>query len=310
MKIGIIGVGAVGSACALSLIQRGSCREIVLVDKDNKRANAVAMDMQYSTPLAPMVDIMEGDYEALTGAELVIITAGVNEASGGATDRNDSQGRLRLLNTNADAYRNIVPQIVKHAPDATIMVVTDPPDPLADLTRKLAGHERVFSTGTMVDSLRFRVHLAQRLQVQPSDVEALVVGEHGVSEVPLWSSAAIAGIPVLDILRNREKPVDEIQALVEEDIRYANINIIEGSGASQYGIGAISARLAEVVLRNEQALFPVAAYNHNYGATLSLPSVLGKDGVQQMLEPHMTKEEREALEQSAEKLRDSVSRIL
>jgi L-lactate dehydrogenase len=129
------------------------------------------------------------------------------------------------------------------------MVVTDPPDPLADLTRSLAGHDRVFSTGTLIDSLRFRVHLADRLQVQPRDVQAMVVGEHGTSEVLLWSSASVSGIPVLELLGQRGHPVEQLKQGVEHDIRYANITIIEGTGTSQYGIGAVSARLAEAVLR-------------------------------------------------------------
>ena len=189
------------------------------------------------------------------------------------------------------------------------MVVTDPPDPLADLTRTLAGHDRVFSTGTLIDSLRFRVHLADRLRVRPRDVQAMVVGEHGTSEVLLWSSASVSGIPVLDLLRNGDQPLDQLQEQIENDIRYANITIIEGTGASQYGIGAVSARLAEAVLRDEGAVLPVAAYSPTYDVTLSLVSVLGAGGVQRMYEPAMTDEERTALQRSAAILRDAARRI-
>jgi L-lactate dehydrogenase len=240
----------------------------------------------------------------------VIITAGVNEKAGGATDRGDPEGRRRLLDTNAEVYRDVVPKLVAVAPDAVLMVVTDPPDPLADLTRRLAGHDRVFSTGTLIDSLRFRVHLADRLQVRPRDVQAMVVGEHGTSEVLLWSSAAVSGIPVLDLLRDGDQPLDELKEQIENDIRYANITIIEGTGASQYGIGAVSARLAEAVLRDEGAVLPVAAYSPAYGVTLSLVSVLGAGGVQRMYEPRMTGEERAALDRSAEILREAARRIL
>jgi L-lactate dehydrogenase len=133
------------------------------------------------------------------------------------------------------------------------MVVTDPPDPLADLTRRLAGHDRVFSTGTLIDSLRFRVHLADRLRVRPRDVQAMVVGEHGTSEVLLWSSASVSGIPALELLGQDGESVERLKQQIEHDIRYANITIIEGTGASQYGLGAVSARLAEAVLRDERA---------------------------------------------------------
>jgi len=254
VKVGVIGVGAVGAATALSLIERGGmCREIVVVDRTMERANGVATDLRYATPLSPTVEVRAGGYDALTDAALVIITAGVNEKAGGATDRSDPRGRLRLLDTNAKVYADIVPKIVAVAPQAVLMVVTDPPDPLADLTRRLAGHDRVFSTGTLIDSLRFRVHLADRLRVRPRDVQAMVVGEHGTSEVLLWSSASVGGIAVLDLLRQSGQPVDQLKQEIENDIRYANITIIEGTGASQYGIGAVSARLAEAVLRDERA---------------------------------------------------------
>jgi L-lactate dehydrogenase len=311
VKVGVVGAGAVGAATVLSLIERGGMfRELVLLDRDPKRANGVATDMRYATPLSPTVDIRAGDYDALADAELVIITAGVNEKTGGATDRSDPDGRRRLLDTNAAVYADVVPKLVAVAPEAVLMVVTDPPDPLADLTRRLAGHDRVFSTGTLIDSLRFRVHLADRLRVRPRDVQAMVVGEHGTSEVLLWSSAAVSGIPVLDLLRDGDQPLEELKEQIENDIRYANITIIEGTGASQYGIGAVSARLAEAVLRDEGAVLPVAAYSPTYDVTLSLVSVLGVGGVQRMYEPAMTGDERAALDRSAGILREAARRIL
>ena len=256
------------------------------------------------------MDVHAGDYHALSDAALVILTAGVNERAGGATDRSDPQGRLRLLDTNAKVYAQIVPQVASVAPEAVLMVVTDPPDPLADLTRRLAGHNRVFSTGTLIDSLRFRVHLADRLRVRPRDVQAMVVGEHGTSEVLLWSSATVGGIRVLDLLGQDGEPFERIREQVDRDIRYANITIIEGTGASQYGIGAVSARLAEAVLRDERAVLPVAAYSPRYEVTLSVVSVLGAGGVQQLHEPAMSSDERAALERSAAALRQASSRVL
>ncbi len=311
MKVGVVGVGNVGSATVLSLLEHGGmCRELVLVDRSTERASGVATDLRYATPLVPTMDVRGGDYDALTDAALVIITAGVNEQAGGATDRSDPQGRLQLLDTNAEVYADVVPRIVAVAPQAVLMVVTDPPDPLADLTRQLAGHDRVFSTGTLIDSLRFRVHLADRLRVRPRDVQAMVVGEHGTSVVFLWSSASVGGVPILDVLSRAGQPVDELKQEIEDEIRYANITIIEGTGASQYGIGAVSARLAEAVLRDERAVLPVAAYSPRYEVTLSLVSVLGAGGVQQMHEPAMTSDERAALERSAAILREATRRAL
>lgn len=311
MRVGVVGVGAVGSATALSLVERGgTCREIVLIDRNTARADGVAADLSYAAPLSPTVDVCSGGYHDLAGAAVVVITAGVNEKAGGATDRSDPQGRLRLLETNAKVFADIVPQVVEVAPQAVLMVVTDPPDPLADLTRHLAGHDRVFSTGTLIDSLRFRVQLADRLRVRPRDVQALVMGEHGTSEVLLWSSASVGGISVTDLLTQDGRSVEDTRGEIENDIRYANITIIEGTGASQYGIGAVSARLVEAVLRDERAVLPVAAYSSRYKVTLSLSSVLGAGGVQQMHVPTMTPEEHQALLESAQVLRDAAERAV
>jgi L-lactate dehydrogenase len=311
MKVGVVGAGAVGAATVLSLLERGgTCREIVIVNRDRARGEGVATDMRYAAPLSPTMDVRAGDYGALDGAALVIITAGVNEKTGGATDRSDPSGRLRLLDANARVYADIVPRVVAAAPRAVLMVVTDPPDPLADLTRHLAGHDRVFSTGTFLDSLRFRVHLADRFGVRPADVQALVVGEHGTSEVLLWSSASVGGVPLDELLQREGHRLEDVRRDVEDSIRYANITIIEGTGASQYGIGAVSARLAEAVLRDERAVLPVAAYNPDYDVTLSLVSVLGANGVERTYEPAMSAEERAALERSAASLRTAVKHSL
>ena len=231
-----------------------------------------------------------------------MITAGLNEKTGGATDRNDPAGRLKLLDANLGVYRDIVPQLLKVVPEAVILVVTDPPDPLADFVR-MSGYQRVLSSGTFLDSLRFRFHLAQRLNIAPAYVDALVLGEHGTSEVFLWSSARVAGTPALALLGH------DGQTSIERDVRYANITIIEGIQASQYGIGIVSARIAEAVLRDERAVIPIGSYNPEYGVTLSLPSVLGRAGVEQILKPEMSVEERQALERSAHTLRSAVARM-
>ncbi len=309
MKIGIVGAGKVGSACALAAVVRGSARSIVIVDRTRKRAKAVATDLLYGSPLCPKTEVVDGDYEDLAEAALVMITAGINEKAGGATDRNDPQGRLRLLDTNAEIYREIVPRIVGVAPQAVLLVVTDPPDPLADIARISAGHDRILSTGTFLDSLRFRVHLAQHFEVDANQVEAQVVGEHGVSQVFLWSSARIAGVPIGAIIRERGETLERVREQIESSVRYANITIIEGNDASQFGIGIVSARIAEIVLRDERAVLPIGSYNDRFGVTLSLPSIIGRSGVIRILEPEMSLEEEQALKRSAVNLKKSEDRI-
>ena len=307
MKIGIIGTGAVGTACAFATVMRGCASELVLINRDRKRAQGVVTDLQYGAVLSPAVTLIEGDYADLSGADLVMITAGVNERAGGATDRSDPSGRLRLLDANASVYREIVPRVREAARDAMILVVTDPPDPLADLARQLAGHDRVLSTGTYLDSLRFQFHLAKRLKVSAASVEAMVIGEHGTSEVFLWSGARVGGMPADRAIGSRE--VAKVRQAVEQDVRYANITIIEGIGASQLGIGMVSARIAEIVLRDEQAIIPIGVFNPKFGVTLSMPGILGRNGVSRILEPAMTDEGLQGLQRSADKLKAASKRI-
>jgi L-lactate dehydrogenase len=308
MKLGIIGAGNVGCACALSAATRGSAREIVLVNRTRKTAEAVATDIRYGTLLGPKVEIVDGDYDALNGAGLVMITSGINEKTGGATDRNDPEGRLKLFDKNAEIYRNIVPNIVRAAPEAVLLVVTDPPDPLADIAREVAGHERVLSAGTYLDSLRFRVHLGKSFGVNPAYVEAQVIGDHGTSQVFLWSSARVGGVPVVALLKARGEKLGDLRTKVEKDVRYANITIIEGHDASQYGIGIVSARIAEMVLSDERAVIPIGSFQKQFGVTLSLPSLVGRSGVRQVLKPDLSEEEREGLKKSVESLKKALTR--
>src|SRR4051812_29695067 len=238
MKIGIVGAGAVGAACAIATLMRGYASDLVLVNRGRARAKGMATDMGYGTPLSSTTRVTDGDYSDLAGASLVMVTVGVNEKSGGATDRSDPAGRLRLLDKNAEVYREVIPQINAAAPDAVLLVVTDPPDPLAWLTRELVRHDRVLSTGTLLDSLRFRVHLARKLEVAAASIEAQVLGEHGTSQIFHWSSARVGGVPIAEALAQRGVAHDDgYRATIEKDVRYANITIIEGIGASQYGIG-------------------------------------------------------------------------
>jgi L-lactate dehydrogenase len=309
MKIGIVGTGNVGCACAMAAAVRGSAREIVLVNRTRKVAEAVATDIRYGIPLGRKVDIADGDYGDLAGAEVVLITSGVNEKTGGATDRNDPQGRLRLLDKNARIYRDIVPGIVNAAPRAVLLVVTDPPDPLADVARATRPDARVLSAGTYLDSQRFRVHLGKHFGVDPAHVEAQVIGDHGTAQVFLWSSARVGGVPIAMLLKARGEKLADLRANVEKEVRYANITIIEGHNASQYGIGIVAVRIAEMICNDERAVIPIGSFQKQFGATLSLPSVVGRGGVIEVLQPEMSDEERDGLQKSAATLNEALDRI-
>jgi L-lactate dehydrogenase len=309
MKLGIVGTGNVGAACAFAAVTRGSARDIVLVNRTRKTAEAIATDIRYGTPLGPRVEIVDGDYDALAGVGVVIITSGVNEKKGGATNRHDPKGRLNLLARNAEVYSDIVPKIVRSAPEATLLVVTDPPDPLADIARKAAGHDRVLSAGTYLDSQRFRVHLGKHFGVDPTHVEAQVIGDHGTSQVFLWSSARVGGVSILSLLNARGENISDLRAKIEDEVRYANISIIEGHDASQYGIGIVSARVAEMILNDERTLVPIGSFQKGFGVTLSLPSIVGRNGVSAVLDPDLSHEERVGLHKSADGLMAALTEL-
>lgn len=304
MKLGIVGAGAVGAAVAMAVCGRGHACQITLVDKNAARAKGVATDLRYGVPVSPLVDIESGDYDALAGAELIIVTAGINEQAGGATDRSDPLGRLRLLDANVAVFADVIPKVVAVAPEAPILIVTNPPEPLVEVARALAGHDRVLSTSTFLDTLRFRVHLGERFGVSPASVNAQVIGEHGTASVFLWSTASIGGVRVLDAVRDRGIAIDAFRRSVEQEVRFANIAIIEGIGASQYGIGIVTARLAEIIVRDERAIVPVGSHQPRYGVTLSLPTVVGSAGAIEVLWPPLSDEEQHALEATAARLKE------
>jgi L-lactate dehydrogenase len=307
MKIGVIGAGHVGAACIMAIIGRGAAHEIVVLDSNEQRVAGVVTDMQYGTPLCPPVSLVAGTYSDLAGAELVIVAVGINEKAGGAMDRNDPAGRLRLLDTNAKIIASVIPQTIAVCPDAIIMVVTNPPEPLTELARHYAGHNKVISSGTYIDTLRFRFYIARALGIHPAEVNAQVVGEHGNSRVLLWSSARVAGASVMDMIPG---DVAAFKEKVEAQVRNANITIIEGTGASQYGIGIACGRLVEAITRDEHAVFPLGSHIPEYGMTLSVPTVLARRGIVRTLQPVMADNERAALERSAETLRAAYAKLV
>jgi L-lactate dehydrogenase len=301
-------MGTVGRAAALAAMQRGSATELVLVNRHPELAQAVALDLSYGAPVSAACTVRAGGYSDLAGARIIVIAAGVNEKHGGATDRSDPAGRLRLLQQNVEVLRTIVPAVAEAAPDAVILIATDPPDALADAARMLAPSANLLSTGTWLDSLRFRTHLANAFDVNPRSVQADVVGEHGTSEVLHWSGASVAGMPWSDLAAQRGIDPADLKQRIENEVRFANINIIDALGASQYGIGIVCARIIEAVLGDEKLVVPIGSYHAAHGVTFSLPSVLGANGVKAVLVPRLDPQEQDALERSIATLQQARTR--
>ncbi|MHA0035934.1 L-lactate dehydrogenase [Deinococcus sp. PESE-13] len=296
MKVGVVGAGFVGSTAAYALVLRGVCSELVLVDRDEDRAQAEAEDIAHAAPVSHGTRVWHGGHSELAGAQVVILTAGANQKPG--------ESRLDLLEKNADIFRELVPQITRAAPDAVLLVTSNPVDLLTDLATQLAPGQPVIGSGTVLDSARFRHLMAQHAGVDGTHAHGYVLGEHGDSEVLAWSSAMVAGMPVADFMQTQNLPWnDEVRTEIDRGTRHAAASIIEGKRATYYGIGAALARITEAVLRDRRAVLTVSAPTPEYGVSLSLPRVVGRQGVLSTLHPKLTGDEQQKLEQSAGVLR-------
>ncbi|MCX8112342.1 MAG: L-lactate dehydrogenase [Bacteroidia bacterium] len=303
MKVGIVGSGYVGSATAYALTLRGIVREIVLIDIDKKLARAHAEDILHATPFCHPVWIYSADYEALYGAEVVVVAAGVAQRPG--------ETRLQLLGRNAQIFEQVIPRIRQHAPDAVLLIATNPVDVMTHISFRLSGlpPERVIGSGTILDTARFQALLGAYLRTAPQSIDAYVVGEHGDSEVLIWSSAHVGGQSLFSYAERRGMPLSEqIRKQIDDNVRYAAYTIIEGKGATYYGIGAGLARLIHAILTDEKGLFTVSIFTPEVegvpDVTLSLPRILGRSGVETTLYPPLDEEESKALHHSAALLRE------
>ena len=307
MKVGIVGAGFVGAAAANALVLRGIPTEIVLVDIDERRAAAEASDIAHVTTFAAPVRVRSGRAEDLEGSRVVVMTAGSAQASG--------QSRLDLLARNAGIVGSIVPDVFRHAPDAVLVVATNPVDVMTSVAERCAGDAgvpagRVFGTGTMLDTARFRQIVAATIDVDVTHVHAYVVGEHGDSEVFVWSSLDVAGRPLAEFASTMGGSFsDEDRSRVEDEVVRAADRIIQGKGATYYGVAAVIARAVEVVLRDRRSILTVSATSPGYGCALSLPRLVSGTGVVRELGVSMDEVEHAHLDRSAEVLRESLGRV-
>lgn len=310
-KIGIVGTGFVGATAAYAMVMAGVGREIVLVDIDRARAQAEADDIRHAVPFAHPIQVSAGEYDDLHGVRVVVLTAGVNQQPG--------ETRLQLLDRNAAIFRQIVPQVLAVAPDAVLLVATNPVDIMTHLTARFAAEYggisgRVLGSGTTLDTARFRTLLAGHLGVDAQHVHAYVIGEHGDSEVLVWSQVTIGGIPLEDYCRSQGIELDDrTRADIDEKVRHAAYHIIQGKRATYYGIGAALARIINVILRDQRSLLTVCAPLPQVegidDVTVALPHLVGGRGVIATLWQPLHALERSALRQSAEIVKTAIESI-
>jgi L-lactate dehydrogenase len=315
MKVGIVGSGFVGATTAYAIVMRGVAREVVLVDLDEKRAKAEADDILHAVPFANPVEVRAGSYADLAGSGVVVLTAGVGQRPG--------ESRLELLGRNAAVFKAIVGKVVEAAPEAVLLVASNPVDPMTHIAAsyaRLAGLQegRILGSGTTLDTARLRSLLGHRLGVDAQHVHAYVLGEHGDSEVFNWSQVSVGGMPLesFPLHAGCDRFESSERAEIEDSVRGAANRIIEGKRATYYGIGSALARIVEAVLHDQRCILTVCAPVHAVdcdlegrglgefeGLTLSLPRIVGGDGVLHTMAPSLDENEHEALRASAAVIR-------
>lgn len=301
LKVGIVGSGLVGSTAAYALVMRGIGRQIVLIDARRERAQAEADDVLHAVPFAHPLDVRAGDYSDLAGATAVILAAGVAQKPG--------ETRLELLSRNAAIFREIVPRTLDAAPDAVLVVATNPVDVMTHIAAQAAAARgvrsgRVLGSGTMLDTARFRALLSRHVGVDAQHVHAYVVGEHGDSEVLTWSVATVGGVPLAEFCRMRGAPLDLTHRRhIDLGVRRAAYSIIAGKGATYYGVGSALCRIVDAILNDQRAVLtvcaPVEGVRGLGNATFSLPRLVGGSGAGDFLPMPLDVDEQSALERSA-----------
>jgi L-lactate dehydrogenase len=305
-RIAVVGTGHVGATFAYSLLLSGLAAEIVLVNRTREKAEGEAMDLRHAEPFTHRTKIWAGDFADLKGAAVTVLTAGAPTKTG--------ETRLDLAKKNSAIFKELIPQVVKHNPDGLLVITSNPVDVLTYVTWKVSGLPagRVIGSGTVLDTARFRALLSRHLGVDPHSIQAYIIGEHGDSEVPVWSMADIAGIPLGHFCETQGATCDlEARARIFQDTRDAAYRIVEQKGATYYGIATGLVQITKAIVRDQHTVLSVSSLLRGYygidDVCLSLPAVLGREGVERVLHMPLADSEIEALRRSAQILKEHIS---
>ncbi len=307
-KAAMIGCGFVGSSSAFALMQSGLFSEMVMIDVDRARAEGEAMDISHGLPFARPVRIYAGDYDDIVDAAVIIITAGANQKP--------DETRLDLIHKNVEIFKSIIPEIAKRRCEGIVLVVSNPVDILTYTAIRLSGfpEHRVIGSGTVLDTARLKYLIGEHLSVDNRSVHAFIIGEHGDSELAAWSNANVSGVRLSDFCEMRGHFLhEESENRIYEKVKNSAYEIIERKQATYYGIAMAVKRICECIIRNEQSILPVSSMMHGiYGmedVVISMPAVVGKDGVEDVIPISLDEEEQEQLKKSASILMD-INRML
>ena len=297
-KAAIIGCGFVGSSTAFALMQKGLFSELVLIDADQKKAHGEAADIAHGRPFAHMMQIYAGDYSDVGDCGLIIITAGAAQKPG--------ESRTALVYKNVEIFKNIIPQITAQNFEGILLIVSNPVDILTYAAWKISGYpkERVIGSGTVLDSARFRYLLSEHLQVDSTSVHAMIIGEHGDSELAAWSDARVGGLPIHDFCELRgHYDHDSAMERIFNSVRNSAYEIISKKHATYYGIAMAVVRICSAIVRDEQSIMPVSSLmTGEYGiqdVVLSIPSVVDANGIETVVPIELSEQELDALRNSA-----------
>nr|WP_281169060.1 L-lactate dehydrogenase [Gracilibacillus lacisalsi] len=303
-KVVIIGTGLVGTSYAYALLNQGVVNELVLIDLDQAKAEGEARDLNHGMAFGNPMRIKAGDYQECHNADLVVITAGANQKPG--------ETRLDLVTKNAKIFKGIVEKVMDVDFQGIFVVATNPVDILTHLTREISGlpKERVIGSGTILDTARFRYLLGEHFEVDPRNVHAYIIGEHGDSELPVWSHVQIGGVPLSQYASIDNFYQNQSMTEIFENVRDAAYHIIERKGATYYGIGLGLVRLTKAILNNENAILTVSAkLEGQYGLNdiyLGVPVLLNENGIREVIELELTEKENQQLYQSAEVIQEMI----
>jgi L-lactate dehydrogenase len=306
--VGIVGTGNVGVAAAYALFNQRLASEIILLDKEKDRAKGEAMDLMHGQLLVGNVNIRAGDYDDLSNAQVVIIAAGISQSS-------PEDNRLNLLNQNIQVFRDIIAKLDAHAPNAILVIATNPVDILTHAAQKVSSRpaSKVIGTGTLLDTARFRSLLGKYYGVDPRSVHAYILGEHGDSEVPIWSQATIGGTSIKNATILGKSFDKERMDRIFQQTKNAAYKIIELKGHTDTAIGVVIARIVKAVMEDEKSVLPVSVNTKgSYGIDdicISLPCSIDLNGVKGYILPDITSREKEALQHSAQVLKDQVDKL-
>jgi L-lactate dehydrogenase len=308
VRVVIVGAGNVGATFAYALLFRGIASEIVLIDANHARAKGEAMDLNHAEPFTNPTRAWAGDYDDCAGAAITVVCAGAGQKPG--------ETRLDLVKKNADIFSKIIPEISRRNPDGIILVATNPVDILTQVSQKLSGLpvERVIGSGTILDTARFRHLLGKHFGVEPRSVHAYIIGEHGDSEVPVWSLANIAGLRLADYAQLTGMSHDRaIMDDIFRQTRDAAYRIIERKGATYYAVAAGLMRIVEAILRDQRTVLSVSSLITDYhginNLCFSLPTVVGRNGIERVLRLQLDEEEQRGLQHSAEVLQKNAQSV-